>query len=100
MDDLFTDFDAANDLSRYALNFLGGLGGGAFGSLSINYKNMKDYSNMTKEEALKQLIWMDANGEINEFWDSLNDIEVAPRQLSFEVDSNTGEFKPGTAENN
>lgn len=100
MDDLFTNFNLADDFNRYALNFVGGLGGGALNSIKTNYNMLKDYSKMSKEDAQKAIIWMDANDELGDFWESLEKIPLGNKKLSFNVDPTTGLYAKGTKENN
>ncbi len=96
----FEIFTSPEDtFTRYALNFLGGFGGGAANSISMNYKSRPTFEYKTQQEALKELIRMSQNNELDDFYKWLDKTEVANKNLSATPNSE-GIFGPGTAEDN
>ncbi len=92
----FEVFTSPSDtFTRYALNFLGGFGGGAVSSFSLNYKQRPTFEYKTQQEALKEIIRMAQNNELDDFYKWLDKTEVANKNLSA-TPNNEGIFGPGT----
>lgn len=99
MDDLFTNFSLKDDFNRYALNFIGGLGGGAINSSTLNFKQLKTYKKMTEKEALGELIHMDLNGELDDYMKWLDKQGTGGNRF-LSTSQSGGTFNPGTEEDN
>lgn len=96
----FEIFTSPSDtFTRYALNFLGGFGGGAVNSFSLNYKQRPTFEYKTQQEALKEIIRMAQNNELDDFYKWLDKTEVANKNLSA-TPNNEGIFGPGTDADN
>ena len=99
MQGLLGTWDWNEALKRYGMSFFGGLIGGGINSAAVDYKQFKDIANMTSEQAMERLVWMERNGEMDKFWDVVSKETLGNKALSTEVDEN-GVPKPGTPQNN
>ena len=86
-------------LKRYGMNFFGGLVGGGINSAAYDYRQFKDIANMTSEQAMQQLVWMDRNNEMDKFWDVVSKMTLGDKYHTSERDEN-GNFKLGDENNN
>ena len=86
-------------LKRYGMSFFGGLMGGGINSAAYDYRQFKDIANMTSEQAMQQLVWMDRNNEMDKFWDVVSKQTLGDKYHTTERDEN-GNFKLGDASNN
>lgn len=89
-----------NMKDRYLMSFAGGIMGGGINAAASDYKVNRDLVNMNSQQALQQLVYMTRNDELDDFWDAVNKTELAPKNLSTQLnDSGTG-YKPGTKNDN
>ncbi len=86
-------------LKRYGMSFFGGLIGGGINSAAYDYRQFKDIANMTSEQAMQQLVWMDRNNEMDKFWDTVSKMTLGDKYHTTERDEN-GNFKLGDEKNN
>ena len=86
-------------LKRYGMSFFGGLVGGGINSATYDYRQFKDIANMTSEQAMQQLVWMDRNNEMDKFWDVVSKETLGDKYHTTERDEN-GNYKLGDATNN
>lgn len=102
----FDGWNLEQTLNRYALNFVGGLAGGAIAvglpGFQEGIKNMLG-TNMDQKEAYQQLIALIRNGKKDEFLKTINKLETADSNLSateYEIIDGEKVAKPGTPDNN
>ena len=86
-------------LKRYGMSFFGGLVGGGINSAAYDYRQFKDIANMTSDQAMQQLVWMDRNNEMDKFWDQVSKETLGDKYHSTEIDEQ-GNYKLGDAQNN
>ena len=102
----FDGWNLEQTLNRYALNFVGGLAGGAIAvglpGFQEGIKNMLG-TNMDQKEAYQQLIALIRNGKKEEFLKTINKLETADSNLSatgYEIIDGEKVAKPGTETDN
>ena len=102
----FDGWNLEQTLNRYALNFVGGLAGGAIAvglpGFQQGVKNMLG-TNMDQKQAYQELIALVRNGKKDDFLKTINKLETADSNLSAtEYETIDGEKvpKPGTPDNN
>ena len=86
-------------LKRYGMSFFGGLVGGGINSAATDYSQFRDIANMTSEQAMQQLVWMERNGETEKFWNTVSKMTLGDKQHTTERDEN-GNYKLGDKDNN
>lgn len=69
-------------LKRYGMSFFGGVVGGGINSAAADYKQFKDIANMTSDQAMQQLVWMDRNNEMDTFWDTVSKVPLGDKYHS------------------
>ena len=89
-----------NMADRYAMSFVGGLVGGAGTNIVTDYKNIKSYDGMTRQQALQEMAYMVRNGQIGDFYKTLNKVELGRKDLSAKTQTSDGVWAPGTKEDN
>ena len=89
-----------NMFDRYSMSALGGFLGGGINSAATEYTQVKSISSMDKSQALQELIYMVSNGKDGEFLKSLNNTTLGNKNLSSAIDTETGNYKEGTEEDN
>ena len=89
-------------IDRYGMSLIGGFVGGSLTNLGTNYQTMKNFNNMTSEQAVNELVHMIRNGEEKNLLRQINKIQVGNESLStdYEIQGNNIVFSPGTKENN
>lgn len=87
-----------NNVDRYGMGMVSGLIGGTLTSAYSNYTMSR--VPITSENAIQQLVWKLKNGEIENFYKTLDRVQIGNPYLSTEFDQSTGFFKPGTKNNN
>ena len=100
-----TDYKPFDNMGlRYSQSFLGGLLGGAIGQLDPSYRNaLKDYKNMTYDQAAQQLIHIIGEHEEQELIDIIDKMPINNRYLTSLKPSDKEEalgYKPGTLQDN
>ena len=100
-----TDYKPFDNMGlRYSQSFLGGLLGGAIGQLDPSYKNaLKDYKNMTYDQAAQRLIHIIGEHEEQELIDIIDKMPINNRYLTSLKPSDKEEalgYKPGTLQDN
>lgn len=93
------NWDWNEAFKRYGMSFFGGAIGGGINSASFDYSQFKNISNMTTDQAMQQLVWMDRNGEIEEFFETVNKESLGNKYLSTHQNED-GSFKLGTNTDN
>ena len=102
----FDGWNLERTLDRYALNFVGGLAGGAIAvGLPGFQQGIKDMlgTNMDQKEAYQQLIALIRNGKKDDFLRTVNKLETADSNLSatgYEIIDGEKVAKPGTPNDN
>ena len=102
----FDGWNLEQTLNRYALNFVGGLAGGAIAvGLPGFQQGIKDMlgTNMTQKEAYQQLVALIRNGKKDDFLRTIDKLETADSNLSAtEYETIDGRQVPklGTSDNN
>ena len=77
------EFNGSGLFNRYALSFVGGLGGGAiFAGIKRNYRQMKQISSMTHQQAIQELIYRIRNGKYDELIRDINRYQLGNKHLS------------------
>lgn len=100
-----TDYKPFDNMGlRYSQSFLGGLLGGAIGQLDPSYRNaLKDYKNMTYDQAAQRLIHIIGEHEEQELIDIIDKMPINNRYLTSlkpsDKESALG-YKPGTLQDN
>ena len=74
--------DSAKIRDRYLMNFLGGFFGGGISAAGIDYKQAKSYANLSFNQAVQELIYMDRNNELDTLYKILDSDEVGNKNLS------------------
>ena len=102
----FDGWNLEQTLNRYALNFVGGLAGGAIAvglpGFQEGIKNMLG-TNMDQKQAYQQLIALIRNGKKDDFLRTIDKLETADSNLSatgYEIIDGEKVAKPGTANDN
>lgn len=102
----FDGWNLEQTLNRYALNFVGGLAGGAIAvglpGFQEGIKNMLG-TNMDQKQAYQQLIALVRNGKKDDFLRTIDKLETADSNLSatgYEIIDGEKVAKPGTANDN
>lgn len=100
-----TDYKPFDNMGlRYSQSFLGGLLGGAIGQLDPSYRNaLKDYKNMTYDQAAQRLIHIIGEHEEQELIDIIDKMPINNRYLTSLKPSDKEEalgYKPGTLQDN
>ena len=100
-----TDYKPFDNVGlRYSQSFLGGLLGGAIGQLDPSYRNaLKDYKNMTYDQAAQRLIHIIGEHEEQELIDIIDKMPINNRYLTSLKPSDKEEalgYKPGTLQDN
>ena len=93
------EWDWNQALKRYGMSFFGGMIGGGINSAATDYTQFKDIANMTSEQAMQKLVWMERNNEIDKFWDIVSKETLGDKYHSSERDEN-GNFKLGDENDN
>ena len=89
--------------TRYAMNFLGGFIGGGTHSVFQNYNTFKTYSNLSSQDAVKHVISMVRNGEVNQLYDALDKVDFGNKYLSTKLvqdDQGTYGYGVGSEQDN
>lgn len=76
------NFFSADTLSRYGMNFLGGILGGSVANAKVNYTQARDLSNMDYNKAVQQVIQMERNGTIGSLRKFINQETIGSKHLS------------------
>ena len=102
-------FDGGNleqVMNRYALNFVGGLAGGAIAvglpGFQEGIKNMLG-QNMDQKQAYQELVALIRNGKKDDFLRTVKKLEISDSNLSatdLDIIDGQAVYKPGTSENN
>lgn len=101
----FDGGDISKLLSRYSMSLVGGAVGGGLAGMSLA-RNNQSFENMDYNQAFQHLIYMHRNGEIKDFYKTVDKMEgLGNKYLSTKMikdkDGNfTGDFEQGTAEDN
>lgn len=98
-------FKGEDWLDRYGMNFIGGLIGGGVNGLTTDFSQIKRTSQLSANDALKELIYKINNGEINDIRKAIETTKWASTDLSAEkviTDEATGRtlWAQGTKEDN
>ena len=67
---------------RYAMSFLGGFLGGGISAGTLDYKQAKNYANMTYNQAVQELISMTRNDQLKDIYKILDKETIGNRFLS------------------
>lgn len=71
-----------NMFDRYAMSAIGGFLGGGINSVSTDFVQAKNLANMTRTQALQELIYMVNNGEDQDFIKTVNNMTLGDKNLS------------------
>ena len=71
-----------NMFDRYAMSAVGGFLGGGINSVATDFVQAKNLANMTRTQALQELIYMVNNGEDQDFIKSVNSMTLGDKNLS------------------
>lgn len=71
--------------TRYAMNFLGGFVGGGTHSVFQNYNTFKTYSNLSSDDAVKEVISMVRNNNQDQLYDALDKLDFGNKNLSTQL---------------
>ena len=97
-------FNSEKMFDRYAMNFIGGLVGGAVNGASIDFKVLSRYGNMSANEAMKEFLYDYRNGEGKQYFDAIDKFDFTHNNLSATelVVPETGQilYQEGTEDNN
>ena len=71
--------------TRYAMNFLGGFVGGGTHSVFQDYNAFKTYSNISSDDAVKEVISMVRNNNQDQLYDALDKLDFGNKNLSTQL---------------
>lgn len=89
--------EAAN---RYGMSFAGGIMGGGINAAASDYKGYRGLSDMTSQQAMQELVYMVRNGEMDNFWKTIDKTQLASTELGTQLNESGTGFKPGTKDDN
>lgn len=93
------EWDWNQALKRYGMSFFGGMIGGGINSAATDYTQFKDIANMTSEQAMKQLVWMERNNEMDKFWEVVSNQTLGDKYHSSQRNED-GSYKLGNENDN
>lgn len=75
---------------RYAMSLVGGFVGGGINAPFMNYKPLKNLSNMDSSQAMQEIIYMARNGKLGELRKTVESVETGDKNRSYRMvqDSN------------
>lgn len=91
------DWDEA--AKRYGMSFFGGAIGGSINGAVTDFTQIRDYSTMKQDQAMQQLTWMARNDELEDFWKTVNKMELGNSKLGTQQNED-GTWKVGTDSDN
>ena len=71
--------------TRYAMNFIGGFIGGGTHSVFQDYNTFKTYSNLSSDDAVKEVISMVRNNNQDQLYDALDKLDFGNKNLSTQL---------------
>ena len=89
-------------IDRYGMSLVGGFVGGSLTNLATNYKMINSFNNMTREQAIQELVYMGRNGELDKVLQEAEKMTLGDKSKStnYEIQGNNIVFSPGTTEDN
>lgn len=96
-------WDPKELIDRYGMSLAGGFVGGGIANVAVNYKTFNSLSNMTSEQAMRELVYIARNEGIDKFIKDVNKTTLGDKNLSateFEIKDGDYVYAPGTETNN
>lgn len=97
-------WEGDNWLDRYAMSGFGGFVGGGLNSAATNFRQIKNLSGMTSEQAMQQLIYMANNDQLGEFMSDVDKMTLGDKNKSatktISNDKNGVWYAEGTEDDN
>lgn len=93
-----------NAFDRYTMSALGGLIGGGLTSIATNFRQVSNLSNMSRDTAIQQLLYMSNNGQLGDFIKNVDKMTIADKNKSatkiIQADENGVVYAEGTKDDN
>ena len=85
-----------NMFDRYGMSALGGFFGGGINSVATDFVQAKNLANMTRTQALQEIIYMVNNGEDQDFLKNIDKMTLGDKNLSANKIIETGRNEDGS----
>ena len=76
------DWDIKELVDRYGMSLIGGFFGGSLTNLGLNYKTMNEMGTIDRPQAVKELVYMVRNGQIDQFLKVVDKMQLGNKNLS------------------
>lgn len=93
------NWDWEDAAKRYGMSFFGGIIGGGINGAATDFTTLQDYKNIKSDQAMQQLVWMARNGELEDFYKTVNKMQLGATQIGT-TKNEDGTWKVGTSEDN